>query len=84
MMKMAESVEELAVIIKEQAKKTRKVSERVGDLESRIFGQIREGKANKKAVPNSSREQQPKAIKAQSLEGDNLRGSKSRTSRLEN
>ncbi len=38
---MAESVEELAKIIKEYAKKNRKLSERVGDIETRLFGQAR-------------------------------------------
>jgi len=43
MTKMAESVEELATIIKDYAKKNRKMADRVGDLEQRLFGQVREG-----------------------------------------
>ena len=43
MTKMAESVEELATIIKDYAKKNRKVTERIGDIEQKIFGQVREG-----------------------------------------
>ncbi len=38
---MAESVEELAKIIKDYAKKNRKMGDRVSDLESRLFGQAR-------------------------------------------
>ena len=36
--KMAESVEELATIIKDYAKKNRKMNDRLGDLEARVFG----------------------------------------------
>ena len=38
MTKMAESVEELANIIKDYAKKNRKMNDRLGDLEARVFG----------------------------------------------
>ena len=38
MTKMAESVEELATIIKDYAKKNRKMNDRLGDLEARVFG----------------------------------------------
>ena len=38
MTKMAESVEELATIIKDYAKKNRKINDRLGDLEARVFG----------------------------------------------
>ena len=47
MTKMAESVEELATIIKDYAKKNRKMADRVGDLEQRLFGQVREGTTTK-------------------------------------
>lgn len=38
MTKMAESVEELATIIKDYAKKNRKMNDRLGNLEARVFG----------------------------------------------
>ena len=43
MTKMAESVEELATIIKEYAKKNKRFNDRISDLEIKIYGQAREG-----------------------------------------
>ena len=36
--KMAESVEELAAIIKDYARKNRKLNDRVADIESKVLG----------------------------------------------
>lgn len=46
---MAESVEELAKIIKDYARKHRKMTDRVGDIEARLFGQARTSNNNDKS-----------------------------------
>jgi uncharacterized protein Yka (UPF0111/DUF47 family) len=59
MTKMAESVEELATIIKDYAKKNKKFNDRISDLETKIFGQVREGTAklnSHKRVPQTARD----------------------------
>ena len=42
--KVAESIEELASIIKDYAKKNRKLNDRVQDLEMKVFGHSKIGK----------------------------------------
>lgn len=49
---MAESIESLAEIIKDYARKYRKVNERVGDIEVKIFGQSRDERQKKAKVVN--------------------------------
>jgi hypothetical protein len=47
---MAESIEQLAEIIKDYARKHRKVNDRVSDLEVKMFGQSRDERTVKKGA----------------------------------
>ena len=49
---MAQSIEELASIIKDYARKYRKFNERLGDVEVKLFGQARDDK--RKGKPNKA------------------------------
>ena len=51
---MSESIESLADIIKDYARKYRRVTERVGDVEVKLFGAVREDKPKKGKKMNSS------------------------------
>ena len=53
---MAESIESLAEIIKDYARKNRKVNERLGDVEVKLFGQSRgaEERKNKGKTTNNN------------------------------
>lgn len=46
--RVGESVEELAEILKDYARKQRKVSERLGDVETKLFGGPRTGADKRK------------------------------------
>lgn len=50
--RMADSVEQLAEILKEQARKQRRINDRVGEIESKIFGNTRDDKPKKAKVRN--------------------------------
>ena len=45
--RMAESVEHMAEILKEQARKQRRINDRVGEIETKLFGRSREEKPKK-------------------------------------
>ena len=51
---MSESIESLADIIKDYARKYRRLTERVGDVEVKLFGEVREDKPRKGKKMNSS------------------------------
>ena len=47
---MAESIEQLGEIIKEQSRKWRKFNDRLGDCEVKLFGAARDERKKKKTV----------------------------------
>ncbi len=49
---MAEGIEQLGDIIKDQAKKSRRFNDRLGDLEMKLFGKAREERKKGKTASN--------------------------------
>lgn len=82
--RMADSVEQLAEIIKDYARKSRRLGERVGEVELKIFGHSKEEKERKPknagrnaaAAKNAANPNNSSMLKNNSLMSNSLLGNK--------